>query len=66
MPNQKHTAKSTACQATATNSRRRATKIVTRVSPYSPVSIDPVFVEIGLVQLLQSVKTTNVTHTDTG
>ena len=45
---------------TATTSRRRATKHVPRVSPYSPASIDPGFVEIGLVQLSQSVKTTNV------
>ena len=50
-------------QATATTSRRRATKHVTRVSPYSPASIDSGFVEIGLVQLPQSVKTTNATHT---
>ena len=49
--------------ATATNSRRRAAKHVPRVSPYSPGSIDPRFVKIGLVQLSQSVKTTNVTHT---
>ena len=42
--------------ATATISRRRATKHVLRVSPYSPASIDPGFVEIGLVQLSQSVK----------
>ena len=48
--------------ATATTSRRGATKHVPRVSPYSPTSIDPGFVEIGLVQLSQSVKTTNVTH----
>ena len=34
-------------------------------SPYSLASIDPGFVETGLVQLSQSVKTTNanVTHT---
>ena len=51
--------------ATATTSRRLATKDVPRVSPYSPASIDPGFVEIGLVQLSQSVKTTNVTHTET-
>ena len=50
--------------ATASNSRRHARKHVPRVSPYSPASIDPEFVEIGLVQLSQSVKTTNVTHTD--
>ena len=49
--------------ATATDSRRRAAKHVPRVRPYSPASIDPGFVEIGLVQLPQSVKTTNVTHT---
>ena len=51
--------------ATATNSRRRAAKHVPRVSPRSPASIDPGFVEIGLVQLSQSVKTMNVTHTHT-
>ena len=51
--------------ATATTSRQRATKRVPRVSPYSPASIDPGFVEIGLVQLSQAVKTTNVTHTHT-
>ena len=49
--------------ATATPSRRRATKHVPCVSPYSPASIDLGFVEIGLLQLSQSVKTTNVTHT---
>ena len=49
--------------ATATNSRRRAAKHVPRVSPHSPASIDPWFVQIGIVQLSQSVKTTNVTHT---
>ena len=49
--------------ATATTSRRRATKHVPRVSPYSLASIDPGFVEIYLVQLSQSVKTTKVTHT---
>ena len=49
--------------ATATNSRRRAAKHVPRVSQHSPAFIDPGFVKIGLVQLSQSVKTTNVTHT---
>ena len=49
--------------ATATTSRQRATKHVPHVSPYSPASIDPGFVEIGLAQLSQSVTTTNVTHT---
>ena len=34
--------------ATATTLRRRATKHVPRVSPYSHASIDPGFVEIGL------------------
>ena len=48
---------------TVTNSRRRATKNVPPVGPYSLTSIDPGFVEIGLVQLSQSVKTTNITHT---
>ena len=51
--------------ATATTSRRRATKHVPRVSPYSPASIDSGFEEIGLVQLSLSIKTTNVTHTVT-
>ena len=51
--------------ATATNSRWHAEKHVPRVRPYSPASIDPGFVKIGLVQLSQSVKTTNVTHTPT-
>ena len=51
--------------ATATNSRRRAAKHVPRVSPCSPASIDPGFVQIGLVQLSQSVQTTNVKHTRT-
>ena len=49
--------------ASATNSRRRVKKHVPRVSPYSPTSTDTGFVEVGLVQLSQSVKTTNVTHT---
>ena len=49
--------------ATATNSRRRAMRHVPRISPYSPASIGPGFAEIGLVQLSQSVRTTNVTHT---
>ena len=37
--------------ATVTTSRRRATKRVPRVRPYSHASIDPGFVEIDLVQL---------------
>ena len=36
---------------------------VPRVSPYFPDSVDPGFVQIGLVQLSQLVKMTNVTHT---
>ena len=39
--------------ATATTSRKRAMKHAPRVSPYTPASIDPEFVEIGLVQLSQ-------------
>ena len=50
--------------ATASNSRQHARKRVPRVSPYSLASIDPGFVEIGHVQLSQSVKTTNVTHSN--
>ena len=49
--------------ATASNSKRHARKHVRRVSPSSPASIDPGFAEIGLVQLSQSIKTTNVTDT---
>ena len=44
--------------ATASNSRRHVRKHVTHVSPYYPASIYPGFVEIGLVQLSQAVKTT--------
>ena len=53
--------------ATEINSSRRATKHVPRVGACSLASIDPGCVEIGLVQLSQTVKTTNVTHalTDT-
>ena len=50
--------------ATASNLRRHARKHVTHVRQYSPASIDPGFVEIGLVQISQKVKTTDVTHTD--
>ena len=60
-PHPKHTTKIHSSPATATISRRRATKHVPRVSPYSHASIDPGFAEIGLVLLSQSVKTTNVT-----
>ena len=48
--------------ATATTSIRRAAKHLPRVSPYSRASIDPEFVEIGLVQLSQTVENTNATH----
>ena len=51
--------------ATTTASRRHVMKHVPRVRPHLPVSIDPEFVEIALVQLSQSVKTTNITHKDT-
>ena len=51
--------------ATATTPRRHVTKHVPRVRPHSPGSIDPRFVEMSLVQLSQSVKTTNVKHTVT-
>ena len=50
---------------TATTSRRRATKYAPRVSPYLPASIHLEFADIGLVQLSQSVKLTNITHTMT-
>ena len=40
---------------TATTSRRLPTEQFPRVSPYSPASIDPGFVEIGFVQLSLSV-----------
>ena len=51
--------------ATATNSRRRATKHVPHRSAYSPASIDPECVKIGTIQLSQSVKMANVTNTHT-
>ena len=51
--------------ATASDSRHHAMKRVPRVSPYSPASIVPGFVENGLVQHSQPVKTKNVfTYTD--
>ena len=50
--------------ATAATSGRHGMKHAPSVNSHSPASIDPGFVEIGLVQLSQSVKTTNVTHTD--
>ena len=39
--------------ATATTSKRRATKQAPRASPSSPASVDTVFVEIGNAQLSQ-------------
>ena len=51
--------------ATATTSRRRATKNIPRVSQYSPASVEVGYLEIGHVQLTKSVKVTNVTHTQT-
>ena len=51
--------------ATASDSRQHAMTHVPRVSPYSPAAIVPGFVQNGLVQLSQPVKTRNVfTHTD--
>ena len=40
--------------ATADNSRRRATKQAPLASPSSPASVDAAFVEVGHVQLSQS------------
>ena len=51
--------------ATATTLKGPATKHVPRVSLYSHASVDPGFVEIGLVHLSQSVKNTNVTDRQT-
>ena len=60
-PKTHHEIHSACSPATATTSRRRAMKHVPRVRPHSLPSTDPGFVEIGLVQLSQSVKSTNVT-----
>ena len=62
-PNPKHTTIYTAVRRPRPPRDLFSTKHVPRVSPYSPASIDPGFVEIGFVQLSQSEKTTNVTHT---
>ena len=51
--------------ATVPTTRRHAKKHAPCVSPCSLASIDSGFVEIGLAQLSQSVKTTNVTHIHT-
>ena len=54
-----HHEKLNSSPATMPISRRRGRKHVTRVSPYSPDSIYPVFVEIGHGQITQSLNTTN-------
>ena len=51
--------------ATATTSRGLVMKHVPRGRPHSPASTYPGVVEIGLVQLSHSVKTTNVIHAPT-
>ena len=61
-PHAKHTTESTAARRPRPP-RESAETHVPRGSPYSPASIDTGFVEIGLVQLSQSVKTANVVHT---
>ena len=53
----------TAWGVTATTSRRRVTRHAPRLSPYSPAFKDPEFVEIGFVQLSQSVKIESYTYT---
>jgi len=63
-PHPKHTAESTAARRPR-SPRDGARRNIPRVSPYSPASMDPGFVEIDIVQLSQAVNTTNVTHTDT-
>ena len=62
-PHGKHTTKPTSAPSTATTSKRHAKTHVPRISPYSLDFINPELVEIGHVQLSQSVKRTNVTHT---
>ena len=62
-PHPKHTTKSRAARRPCPTRVGMRGKHVSRISPYSPASIDLGFVEIGLVQLWQSVKTTSVTHT---
>ena len=51
--------------ATATASRRHETKHVPRVSLYSPASIDPGFVEIGLVQTALAIRNNDECYTYT-
>ena len=52
-------------QATATTSRRCAKGHIRRVTLLSLASINPALVEVSLVQLSQSLKTTNVKNTPT-
>ena len=65
-PHPKHTTKSTGARRPRPprDGSRRHTS-VPWVSPHSPASMDPGFVEIGLLQLSQSAKTTSVTHAHT-
>ena len=60
---QTQTTKSTAARRSRPPRNGRATTHARCVSPYSLASTDPGFMAIGLVQLSQSVKTTNVSHT---
>ena len=60
-PHPEHTPKFTCSPESATSSKRSATKHVPRVSQYFHDSIYLGFVEIGLVQLSQSLKRTIVT-----
>ena len=64
-PHTKHTTKSSAARRPRPPRDGAQKKHVSRVSPYSRASMDTGFVEIGLVQFSQSVKTTNVAHTYT-
>ena len=61
-PHPKHTTKITAAQRPRLT-RDGARRNTFHVGPHSPVSIDPGFVKIGLVQLSHSEKTTNVART---
>ena len=62
-PHPKHTTKSTAARRPRPPPKTACDESRPRVSPYSLSSIDSGCVEIGLVQLSQSVKNTNVTQT---
>ena len=63
-PHRKHTTKPTSAQRPRPPRDGARQNHVPRVSPYSPASIDTGFVEIGLVQLSQSVKR-RMSHTHT-